>query len=213
MFKEKGYYYCINGCFSYPIKTDGIKEFIQKSFGINRIEQIVYYDIHPDKFSYQRAMNEEYEVKKGSIFSLETTLLSLDFYYHDLSCQLQIAFFDDFYYGISLVYNAEKGTNLDLNKLFYSTLKPIYGNDGCEKSIVSLKDITSDDNSLFDNNFYISRELCEKMNIWFSAEKGKTILISENGAYYLKQRKRKQNLLFRIFWDAIKSKTDMHSLP
>lgn len=214
MFQEKGEYYCINGCFSYPMDITGIKNLIEQLPGINRIEQIVCYDVYPNKFSYHKAMDEEYEIKKGSISSIETmTLLSLDFFYYELSCQLQVSFLDDCYYCISLVYSAEKRISEEqatsLKKCFYSTLKPVYGNDGDEKCITSLKDIEKDDYDIFSNNFYISGELCEKMNDVFLNVRSDTVTILKDGIYCTKQSKVRQKELFGYFYDAVKGNKTM----
>lgn len=208
MFQEKGEYYCINGCFAYPIEMTRIKKFIEQLPKINRIDQIVCYDIYPNKFSYQKAMDEEYEIKKGGTSLLETTtLLSLDFFYYELSCQLQVAFLDNCYYCISLVYSAEKRISnekaLNLKKCFYSTLNPVYGNDGYEKWIISLKDIQKDDCSILSNNFYISRELCERMTNVFLNVRSDTVTILKDGIYCTKQSKIKRKELFRSFYDAV----------
>lgn len=208
MFQEKGEYYCINGCLSYPMDMTRIKDFIHQLPKTSKVEQIICYDIHPNAFSYQNAMDEEYEIKKGRISSLETTtLLSLDFFYCELSCQLQVSFLDNCYYCISLVYSAEKIFSCEkesnLKKFFYSTLKPIYGNDGNEKWLVSLNDIQKDDYSIFDNNFYISRGFCERMNNDFLNAGSDTITILKDGIYCMKQSKAKQKNLFYSFYDAV----------
>ena len=133
--------------------------------------------------------------------------MSLDFFYCGLSCQLQANFFDDCYYCLSLVHNAEKGLSeekyLKLKKCFYSSLKPIYGNDGYEKWLVSLNDIQKDDYSIFDSNFYISRDLCKRMNNGSLNVKSDTAIILKDGIYYTKQSKAKQKELFCSFYDAV----------
>ena len=212
MFQGQGDFYCMNGCFSYPMKISTIKSFFGQLTGINNIDQIICYDIHPNEFSYQNAMDAKYRVKKTGLSILDTTtLLSLDFFYYDLSCQLQANFFDDGYYCLSLVHNAEEGISeekyLKLKKCFYSSLKPIYGNDGYEKWLVSLNDIQKDDYSIFDNNFYISRELCERMNNGSLNVRSDTITVLENGIYYTKQSKVKQKALFGSFYDAVQGET------
>ena len=209
MFQEKGEYYCINGCFSYPVDMTRIKKFIYELPEISKIEKIICYDVHPNAFSYQNAMDEEYEIKEGNISSLETTtLLSLDFFYCELSCQLQVSFLDDCYYCITLAYSAEKFFSyekaLSLKKFFYSTLKPIYGNDGYEKGVISLKDIQRDDDLVFNNNFYISSELCKKMNNVFLNVGSDTVAVLEDGIYCMKQSKLNQKMLFRSFYDAVR---------
>ena len=212
MFQEKGEYYCINGCFSYPMDMTRIKLFIEELPKISKIEQIICYDVHPNAFSYRKAMDEEYDIKKGEIPSLETTtLLRLDFFYCELSCRLQVSFLDNCYYCISLVYSAEKTfsyeKDLSLKKFFYSTLKPIYGNDGCEKWVISLKDIQRDDDLVFSNNFYISGEVCERMNNVFFHVGSNTIAVLKDGIYCMKQSKAKQKKLFRSFYDAVNQGT------
>lgn len=140
MFVGTGEYYCINGGFSYPPKMDGIKSFLENLTDVNRIEEVTCYDVNPCEFVYETAMDDGYRIVKGELSLLETaTLIDLDFYYGDLSCRLLVQFLDEQKYCVSLVYSAENIVSedriLELKKHFYSALKPIYGNDGIEKSL------------------------------------------------------------------------------
>lgn len=207
MFQGQGDYYCINGCFSYPIKINKIKDFIKLS-EINNVDQVICYQVHPSCFSFKQAMENKYKVIKMDLSLMdENTLLSLDFFYLGLSCQMQVEFFDEYYFGISLVHSIEdqisKEKHLKLKESFYSLLDPIYGNDGYEKWLLSLKDIQKDDFSMFDNNFYINKELYHKMNINCFDIKNDIILM--NGLYYLRQSKKIYETIYNHFYKVIKS--------
>ena len=93
--------------------------------------------------------------------------------------------------------------HLKLKESFYSLLDPIYGNDGYEKWLLSLKDIQEDDYSMFDNNFYVNKELCQKMNIARFDIKDDIIL--KNGLYYLRQTKKIYETIYHHFYNVAKS--------
>lgn len=207
MFQGQGEYYCINGCFAYPVNADGIREFALQLPETGECGQMIGYDICPEQFVYQRAMNEEYAVKSEPLSSFhEMTPISCDFDYAHISCRLQVDIFDDCYYGISVVYSMENKLpaekQLRLKENFYTILKPMFGNDGHEKWLPSPKDMQKDDDSVFDNNFYIRKDLCSKMPA--SCFGATDCLTWDGGVYYPKQPKRIYQSLYRAVFDAVR---------
>lgn len=203
MFCSEGEYYCINGCFCYPVNMNAIINFLNELQGISNLDEITCYDIQPGLFSYESAMNDEYQIIKGNISSLSAkTLLRMDFYYFDVSCQLQVEYFDDSYYGLTLIHNNDDKISEEfdwlLKETFYRILKPIYGNDGHEKGAFSLNQLKKMDCDLFNNNFYISNDINQKIGKRFNSIKGAKI-IKDCGIYYLKGDKAISELLFYAF--------------
>lgn len=203
MFYNQGEFYCINGCFRYPINMNRILNLLNELPEINNIDEVVYYDIHPNQFLYESVMNSRYKIRKGDLSSLSTkTLLSIDFYYFDLSCQLQMEFFDDLYYGLSLVYNYEDKMSSQqdrlLKEMFYRNLRPIYGNDGHEKGAFSLEQISKNDYDLFDNNFYICDNIYQKLGNHVGQIKNSKTL-KGCGVYFPKQNESISQTLFSAF--------------
>lgn len=203
MFCSDGEYYCINGCFRYPVDMNAIINFLNRLQGINSLDEITCYDIHPGLFSYESAMNDKYPIIKGTPSLLSAkTLLRMDFYYFNLSCQLQVEYFDDSYYGLALIHNNDDriGDEIDwlLKEAFYRILKPIYGNDGHEKGAFSLKQLKKTDCDLFNNNFYISDNVLQKADEQFNNIKGAK-RIKDCGIYYLKGDKAISESLFHDF--------------
>lgn len=206
MFNGTGEYYCINGFFKYPVNMNAIISFLKELPKTSDFDEITCYDIQPDTFSYISAMEDEYQIAKSELPSLSAkTLLRMDFYYFDLSCQLQMQPFDETYYGLSLVYSYDDRISEErlwlLKEAFYRTLKPIYGNDGQEKGAFSIKQISKIDYDLFNNNFYISQILLKKMGIPSSRFK-EAKAIEGCGIYCPIQDETTSKLVFTEFFSA-----------
>ena len=203
-----GDYYCINGCCQYPLDMNAIICFLNELPGLTNFDEITYYDIHPNLFSFEAAMNNEYPVIKGDLSLLSIkTLMKMDFHYFDVSCQLQIELFDDSYYGLALIYNYEDRVSKEFDSLlketFYRTLKPLYGNDGHEKGVFSLNQLDKVDFDLFNNNFYICDNIHIKMKKPVNAIiRGKPI--KGCGIYYIKGDVTKTKAFFYAFIKTIR---------
>ena len=206
MFIGTGEYYCINGCFKYPVDMGAIIRFLNELPKTSGFDEITCYDIQPDLFSYVAAMEDEYPITKSDLLSLSAkVLLRMDFYYFDLSCQLQMEPFDETYYGLSLVYRYDDRVIDErlwvLKETFYRNLKPIYGNDGHEKGAFSIKQINKTDYDLFNNNFYISQTVLKKMGIQSSRLK-EVKTIDGCGIYCPIQDETTSKLVFTAFFKA-----------
>lgn len=54
MFQVKGEFYCINGCFQYPINMKAVMTFLDELPQITNINEIVCYDIDQSCFLMRR---------------------------------------------------------------------------------------------------------------------------------------------------------------
>lgn len=203
MFQVKGEFYCINGCFQYPINMETVMTFLDELPQITNINEIICYDIEPKLFSYEKAMEDEYVVSKIERSSLPIkTLLRLDFCHCGESYRLQMEPLDDTYYSISLMHSCEDKIDEEnhrfLIETFYSILKPIYGNDGIEKGVLSVNQVTKKDYDLFNNNCFISDCFLKRMQNGVLCDK-ENIVRMESGIYFLKQSIATAKLLFSSF--------------
>ena len=91
-----------------------------------------------------------------------------------------------------------------LIEAFYSIFKPIYGNDGIEKGVLSVNQVTKKDYHLFNNNFYISDCFLKRMQNGVLCDKEKIVRM-ESGIYFLKQdiatKKKLKNRIGDFFSD------------
>ena len=183
MFIIQGEYYCINGCLKYPVNNKKVFNIIQYLAPSCTVEEAEYYKISPENFHYDGAMEGRFKEDKLQDFfataDFPYTFIFLDFHSFSGPCRLLFQFFDNDYYGISLLFSSDVSTIDSIREQiiipFYQSISPIYGNNGVEKAVFSLNQIDSTDCDLFNSDFMLNSTICEKI--------GKKYLI-----FYLKIR-------------------------
>ena len=207
MFQEKGEYYCINGCFQYPIDMQRIKGFLNKVSRRDRVDNIICYGIKPNMFSYEMVMSGNYDANEVNFDDLDNmTLVRLDFDIGHFWGRLLVEPLDSRYYAICILLNGEKNQKEEyeqLAKMFYYIMQPIYGNEGIEQFILTPNKMTKRDYMLFGNSFYIGGLKNNRMFDMLPDISSNTI-INEGGVYYQNLLEKDVKKVFYTFLKVLK---------
>ena len=212
MFTIKGEYYCINGCLKYPINNKIVFKLIQCLVPNCVVDEVQYYQISPDEFKYDDAMDGILNEDTLQHFSLTEdfsyTITSLDFYTYNFPCRLIFEYLDNDYYGISLLFSSDALTLDAIRESiivpFYQFINPIYGNNGIEKAVLSLKQIDVTDSDIFNSEFMLSYAICEKIGKKHLKKAIGVIPIKDVGIYFPQQNSKISKLIFSKLLECIK---------
>lgn len=211
MFTIKGEYYCINGCLKYPISNEKVFNLIHCLASSCIIEEAKYYKIEPDNFNYDKAMAGFFHEDKRHDFLVKAdfpyTFISLDFQSFNMPCRLILEYLDNDYYRISLLFSSDVTTLDSVRERiiipFYRFVNPIYGNNGIEKAIFSLNQIDVTDSDIFNSQFMLNYEICEKIGIKCFEKASGIIPIKDVGIYFPQQNTKIFESIFHEFLKSV----------
>lgn len=203
----RGYYYCINGCLKYPLSNSKIIELVKYITENGIIDKAEYYDINRSHFNYDSAMNGYFIVNEQLNFSLTENfphaIICLEFDSFDIPCRLLVEYLDNDYYAISLLFSSEVLISDKIkDKMiipFYKIIKPLYGTNGIEKAVFSLNQITAEDADIFNSEFMLNNDICEKIGINHLKKAKSAIALDDVGIYFTKRKKAVSKLIFHKF--------------
>lgn len=211
MLTGEGEYYCVNGCLKYPVNNKIIFNLIRYLDPSCDIEKVEYYKVEPYNFNYDQAMNGLYEEEKHKNVLMTAdfsyTFTSLEFYSFNLPCRLVFEFFDNDYYGISLLFSSDVSTLKSFRDRtiipFYQIVNPIYGTAGIEKAIFSLNQIDITDSDVFNSEFMLSDEICEGIDKKHLEKAINVIPIKGVGIYFPQQNRKTYEQIFHALISSI----------